>query len=106
MEKVTPQLIAYIACQVQFTLSSITSWWLVNGDFDYIQFWKTIVDFFERPPGQDAQHRVNRLLEWWTRKGFGRNRCQDLTDEARVNMSMNALARQRARIDDVAFDLN
>ncbi|KAG2133209.1 uncharacterized protein EDB93DRAFT_1093435, partial [Suillus bovinus] len=67
MDKVTPRLIAYIACQVRFALSSVTSWQLVDGDFDYIQFWQTIVDFFERPPGREVQCRVNCLLDWWTR---------------------------------------
>ncbi|KAG1893426.1 uncharacterized protein F5891DRAFT_963037, partial [Suillus fuscotomentosus] len=47
MRKVSPRSIAYIACQVRFALSSVTSWWSVDGDFDYIQFWRTIVDFFE-----------------------------------------------------------
>ncbi|KAG2337978.1 hypothetical protein BDR05DRAFT_894438 [Suillus weaverae] len=52
MEKVTPRSIAYIS---------------VDGDFDYVQFWWTVVDFFEKPPGREAQRVVNRLLEWWTR---------------------------------------
>ncbi|KAG1837683.1 hypothetical protein C8R48DRAFT_554278, partial [Suillus tomentosus] len=38
MDKVTPRSIAYIACQVRFALSSVTSWRSVDGDFDYIQF--------------------------------------------------------------------
>ncbi|KAG0701662.1 hypothetical protein DFH29DRAFT_777064, partial [Suillus ampliporus] len=38
MRKVTPRSIAYIACQVQFALSSVTSWRSIDGDFDYIQF--------------------------------------------------------------------
>ncbi|KAG1774371.1 hypothetical protein EV702DRAFT_928289, partial [Suillus placidus] len=38
IEKVTPRSIAYIACQVRFALSSISSWRSVDGDFDYIQF--------------------------------------------------------------------
>ncbi|KAG2102599.1 hypothetical protein BD769DRAFT_1335585, partial [Suillus cothurnatus] len=38
MRKVTPRSIAYIACQVRFALSSVTSWQSVDGDFDYIQF--------------------------------------------------------------------
>ncbi|KAG2107801.1 hypothetical protein BD769DRAFT_1366155, partial [Suillus cothurnatus] len=67
MKKVTPRSIAYIACQVRFSLSSVTSWRSVDGDFDYVQFWRTIVDFFERPPGRDARRRVDRLLEWWSR---------------------------------------
>ncbi|KAG1763136.1 hypothetical protein EV702DRAFT_1205809 [Suillus placidus] len=96
--------IAYIACQVQFALSSVTSWRSVDGDFDCIQFWRTIVDFFERPPGREARCRVDRLLEWWTRKVFGRNHCDDLSTTAKANMSVNALARQRAQRDDLSFD--
>ncbi|KAG1820656.1 hypothetical protein EV424DRAFT_1539481 [Suillus variegatus] len=106
MDRVTPRSIAYIACQVRFALSSVTSWRSVDGDFDYIQFWKIIVDFFERPPGREAQRRVNRLLEWWTRKVFGRSRREDLSDATKANMSVNALARQRAHRDDTSFDSN
>ncbi|KAG2138494.1 hypothetical protein DEU56DRAFT_912362 [Suillus clintonianus] len=104
MDKVTARSIAYIACQVRFALSSITSWRSVDGDFDYIKFWQTIVDFFEKPPGREAQRGVNRLLEWWTRKVFGRNRRNELSDAAKANMSVNALARQRAQRDDITFD--
>ncbi|KAG2742716.1 hypothetical protein P692DRAFT_201681343, partial [Suillus brevipes Sb2] len=85
---------------VRFALSAVTSWRSVDGDFDYVQFWRTIVDFFERPPGREAQRRVERLLEWWTRKVFGRSRRNDLSQSAKDNMSVNALARQRAARDD------
>ncbi|KAG1785073.1 uncharacterized protein HD556DRAFT_1250478, partial [Suillus plorans] len=91
---------------VRFALSSVTSWRTVDGNFNYVQFWWSIVDFFERPPGREAQRRVNRLLEWWTRKVFGRSRREDLSDAARSTMSVNALARQRAQLNDAAFDLN
>ncbi|KAG2051376.1 hypothetical protein BDR06DRAFT_890009, partial [Suillus hirtellus] len=47
MEKVTPRSIAYIACQVRFSLSSIMSWQTIDSDFDYILFWWSIMDFFE-----------------------------------------------------------
>lgn len=104
MRKVTPRSIAYIACQVRFALSSVTSWRSVDGDFDYVQFWQTIVDFFERAPGREARRRTDKLLEWWTRKVFGRNHRDELTDAAKENMSVNALARQRAQRDDAAFD--
>ncbi|KAG1794313.1 hypothetical protein EV424DRAFT_1335370, partial [Suillus variegatus] len=50
-----------------FALSSVTSWRSVDSDFDYIQFWCNIVDFFEHPPGRTAQRNVDRLLTWWTR---------------------------------------
>ncbi|KAG2123322.1 hypothetical protein BD769DRAFT_1389196 [Suillus cothurnatus] len=104
MEKVTPRSITYITCQVRFALSSVTSWWSIDGDFDYVQFWQTIVDFFERAPGREVQQRVNRLLEWWTRKIFGRSHCDGLSNAVKANMSVNALARQRAQRDDAAFD--
>ncbi|KAG1717393.1 uncharacterized protein EDB91DRAFT_1067968, partial [Suillus paluster] len=52
---------------VRFALSSVTSWRSVDRDFNYVQFWRTVVDFFERPPSREAQRRVDRLLKWWTR---------------------------------------
>ncbi|KAG0703576.1 hypothetical protein DFH29DRAFT_998401 [Suillus ampliporus] len=104
MRKVTPRSIAYIACQVRFALSAVTSWRSVDGNFDYVQFWTTIVDFFERPPGRAAQRRVDRLLEWWTRKVFGHRGCEDISEASKANMSVNALARQRMQLDDASFD--
>ncbi|KAG1759561.1 hypothetical protein EDD22DRAFT_782396 [Suillus occidentalis] len=89
---------------VRFALSSVTSWRSVDGDFDYMQFWRTIVDFFKRPPGREARQRVERLLEWWTRKVFGRSQREVLSATAKANMSVNALARQRAHRDDLMFD--
>ncbi|KAG1847428.1 hypothetical protein C8R48DRAFT_543442, partial [Suillus tomentosus] len=85
---------------VRFALSSVTSWRSMDGDFDYEQFWRTIVDFFERAPGREARRRVDKLLEWWTRKVFGRNRRGELSDAMKANMSVNALARQREQRDD------
>jgi hypothetical protein len=41
----------------------------MDGDFDYLQFWCSIVDFFEKPPGREARRRMDKLLEWWTRYG-------------------------------------
>lgn len=71
MRRVTPHAIAYAACQIRFALSNITSWRIVDGDFDYQIFWNNIVDFFEDAPGPAAQARVNELFEWCTRKVFG-----------------------------------
>ncbi|KAG2157988.1 uncharacterized protein EDB93DRAFT_1100788 [Suillus bovinus] len=80
MKKVTPRSIAYIACQ-------------------------TIVDFFEKPPGQEASRRVDRLLEWWTRKVFGWSHRDELSSTVKATMSVNALVRQRTARDDATFDL-
>ncbi|KAG2086887.1 uncharacterized protein F5147DRAFT_588378 [Suillus discolor] len=68
MRKVTPRAIAYTACQVRFALSNITSWRIMDGDFDYQIFWNNRVDFFEDTLGPAARARVNELLEWWTRQ--------------------------------------
>ncbi|KAG2743431.1 hypothetical protein P692DRAFT_20746129 [Suillus brevipes Sb2] len=89
---------------IRFALSNITSWRTVDGDFDYQIFWNNIVDFFEDPPGAAARSRINKLLEWWTRKVFGRNHRQDLTLEVVSKMSVSALAAQRLRMEDAALD--
>ncbi|KAG1821520.1 hypothetical protein EV424DRAFT_1346850 [Suillus variegatus] len=39
-------------------------------------------------------------------KVFGKSRREDLSNTVKANMSVNALARQRAQLDDVAFDSN
>ncbi|KAG2118359.1 hypothetical protein BD769DRAFT_1362399, partial [Suillus cothurnatus] len=90
--------------KVHFALSSVSSWRTVDGDFDYEGFWNNIVDFFENVPGPVTQHRVAKLLEWWTRKIFGKSHCQDLTPEVVSRMSVTALAEQRKALEDAAFD--
>ncbi|KAG2745790.1 hypothetical protein P692DRAFT_201719517 [Suillus brevipes Sb2] len=89
---------------VRFALSSISSWRTVDGDFDYESFWNNIVDYFEDVPGPVAQRKVDKLLEWWTRKIFGKNHRQDLTPEVVSRMSVSALAEQRRAQEDAAFD--
>lgn len=72
------------------------------------------------PPGREARLRSDKLLEWWTRcvinclskpqlnspsrKVFGKNRRNDLSQTVMENMSVNALARQRAARADAVFD--
>ncbi|KAG1763644.1 hypothetical protein EV702DRAFT_1051745 [Suillus placidus] len=124
MKKVTPRSIAYVACQVRknfsyhidvprlnkferqvhFALSNVTSWRTVDGNFDYEAFWNNVVDFFENVPGPVTKRRIDKLLEWWTRKIFGTNHREDLTPEVVSQMSVNALAEQRKALEDAAFD--
>ncbi|KAG2117683.1 hypothetical protein BD769DRAFT_1390799 [Suillus cothurnatus] len=104
MKKVTPRAITYIACQVHFTLSSVSSWHTMDGDFDYEAFWCNILDFFKDVPGPVTRCKVDKLLEWWTRKIFGTNHRRDLTPELVSQMSMNALANQRRKLEDAVFD--
>ncbi|KAG2749677.1 hypothetical protein P692DRAFT_20874031 [Suillus brevipes Sb2] len=104
MKKVTPRAIAYVVCQVRFALSSVSSWHTVDADFDYEAFWCNIVDFFEDTPGPVTRRKVDKLLEWWTRKIFGTNHREDLTPELVSQMSVNALSEQRKKLEDAAFD--
>ncbi|KAG1798962.1 uncharacterized protein HD556DRAFT_1440027 [Suillus plorans] len=67
-------------------------------------FWNIIVDFFEDALGPAAQSRMKELLEWWTRKVFGRNHRQDLMLDVVSKMSVSALATQRQQMEDSAFD--
>ncbi|KAG2337757.1 hypothetical protein BDR05DRAFT_1004778 [Suillus weaverae] len=55
-------------------------------------------------PGRSAQHRIDRLLEWWTRKVFGSRGRDDISNVSKANMSVNALARQREQMADAEFD--
>ncbi|KAG1763405.1 hypothetical protein EDD22DRAFT_777165 [Suillus occidentalis] len=89
---------------VRFALSGVSSWRTVDGDFDYEAFWNNAVDFFEDCPGPAAQRRVTNLLEWWTRKIFGKNHREDLTQDVVSQMSVTALAKQRMALEDAAFD--
>ncbi|KAG2139275.1 hypothetical protein DEU56DRAFT_735776 [Suillus clintonianus] len=89
---------------VRFALSSVSSWRTVDGNFDYEVFWNNIVDFFKDVPGPIARHRVTKLLEWWTRKIFGKNHREDLTPEVVSKMSVTTLAEQRKRLEESAFD--
>ncbi|KIK34086.1 hypothetical protein CY34DRAFT_17962 [Suillus luteus UH-Slu-Lm8-n1] len=97
MHNVTPRAIAFtIRDKLRFALSSVTSWRSVDGDFDYVLFWKNIVDFFERAPGRASRQKVKRLLAWWSRKVFGTSQRAELTEGVKARMSVNALAKQRA----------
>ncbi|KAG1728129.1 hypothetical protein EDD22DRAFT_789168 [Suillus occidentalis] len=89
---------------VRFALSSVSSWRTVDGDFDYEAFWNNIVDFFEDTPGPVARRRMDKLLEWWTRKIFGTNHREDLTPDIVSHMSVNQLAEQRKAMEDAVFD--
>jgi len=72
MRGVTARSIAYIAVQVRFALSSATAWRDNDIDFNHIEFYSAVVDYFELTPGPVAQAHVDDLLAWWNRKVFGR----------------------------------
>ncbi|KAG1736177.1 hypothetical protein EDD22DRAFT_787567 [Suillus occidentalis] len=90
--------------KVHFALSSVTSWCTVDSDFNYEAFWNNIVDFFEDTPGPAMRRRMDKLLEWWTRKIFGTNHRTDLTPEVVSHMSINTLYEQWRAMEDAVFD--
>ncbi|KIK92910.1 hypothetical protein PAXRUDRAFT_12950 [Paxillus rubicundulus Ve08.2h10] len=96
LKSVTPRAIAYTAVQVRFALSSVGSWRNVDGDFDYVQFYNAIIDFFEVVPGNAAKQRVDELISWWNRKVFGKNRRILLPAAVIANSSVARLAAQRS----------
>ncbi|KAG1889259.1 hypothetical protein F4604DRAFT_1915132 [Suillus subluteus] len=55
-------------------------------------------------PSPVTKRRVDKLLEWWTRKIFGMNHREDLTPEVVSQMSVNTLSEQRKALEDAAFD--
>ncbi|KAF7974702.1 hypothetical protein HWV62_11485 [Athelia sp. TMB] len=72
LDKVTPRSIAYVAVQLRFALSNASSWRLVDIDFDHIEFYGAVIEYFERAPGPRSQAKADKLLEWWNRQIFGR----------------------------------
>lgn len=53
------------AMQLRFAASNAGSWRLVDSEFDHVEFYNEIVDYFEVTPGARAQARVDNLLQWW-----------------------------------------
>ncbi|KAN0091433.1 hypothetical protein V8E55_004999 [Tylopilus felleus] len=65
MCSVKPQAIAYTAVQLCFALSNLTTWRMIDGDFNTAFLYRNIVDYFEAAPGPHAKARVQELLLWW-----------------------------------------
>ena len=61
------ELLSPFIIQVRFALSSGTSWKISDIDFNHIDFYTAIVDFFDDAPGPVAQARVTDLLAWWNK---------------------------------------
>ncbi|KAJ7052991.1 hypothetical protein C8F01DRAFT_1261165 [Mycena amicta] len=55
----TPRLVAYVACQVRFALSSVTTYNKIDGQFDYEKFFNYILKALGR---QETEERVVALF--------------------------------------------
>ncbi|KIJ09901.1 hypothetical protein PAXINDRAFT_164339 [Paxillus involutus ATCC 200175] len=100
LKTVSPRSIAYTAVQLRFALSSANSWCNQDGDFNYIEFYNNIVDFFEVLPDAAAEKRVSELLAWWNHKVFGKARTIVLSPAAIDKCSVSHLAAQRLAKED------
>ncbi|KAF9239166.1 hypothetical protein BU15DRAFT_74857 [Melanogaster broomeanus] len=102
MHTVKPRAIAYAAVQLRFSLSCLTSWRMVDANFDSHTFYFNIIDFFEDAPGPAARARVKELLLWWDRKVFGRNRDIVIPQEQSASLTVSRMLAQRIATEGVA----
>ncbi|KAI6118548.1 hypothetical protein EDD16DRAFT_1480970 [Pisolithus croceorrhizus] len=65
MKSVAPCTIAYTVVQLQFSLSSCTSWHVINKDFNYEAFYNNILTFFEECHTEWDKAEIVELLLWW-----------------------------------------
>ena len=56
--------------QLHFNLTDATHWASYYNGFNYEEFYKFIVDFFEADTTPEAQEASMKLLEWWNRYIF------------------------------------
>ncbi|EGO30815.1 hypothetical protein SERLADRAFT_404821 [Serpula lacrymans var. lacrymans S7.9] len=56
--QISQKSIAYIAVQLCFALSSVGSWRVEGGDFNYQQFYNNIPNFFKMPPGPTSKAKI------------------------------------------------
>jgi len=95
LTSVTPRSIAYTAVQLRFALSSMNTWRTMDIDFDHMEFYRAIVDYFEVTPGPIGKAHVDDLIAWWNRKVFGRVTGTAKAPSHRESSSVSKLRAQR-----------
>ncbi|KAI5982079.1 hypothetical protein EDD15DRAFT_2203313 [Pisolithus albus] len=102
MKSVSPRAVAYTAVQLRFALSSCGAWRVVDGEFNYEDFYNNIIDFFEDAETPDDKNYIRELLLWWNRKIFGRSKVLEYstqrTDKLSVAMSLKRSAVYMSRV--------
>ncbi|KAF8177216.1 hypothetical protein BJ912DRAFT_1045759 [Pholiota molesta] len=68
--KVTGRSIAYAAVLMVFNLTEAVQWVDVFNGFSFVGFYNFLVDYFEEYRSDNAQRRVNELLDWWNSQVF------------------------------------
>ncbi|KIM77418.1 hypothetical protein PILCRDRAFT_12056 [Piloderma croceum F 1598] len=100
---VTPRAIAYTAVQLHFALSNANTWRVVDVDFDHMEFYRAIIDYFDVTPGPVARAHIDGLLAWWNRKVFGRVTGTARASSRRAGASVSRLQAQRKTREDAAL---
>ncbi|KAJ6619260.1 hypothetical protein B0H10DRAFT_2433485 [Mycena sp. CBHHK59/15] len=90
MKKFTPRIIAYIALQVRFNLSSMQEWNKVDGHFDYEEFFWMIVELFD-----DPEHAA-KILTLYNRVVLGVSAAAPPTPDSPAAPCMSHVERLRA----------
>nr|GAT45342.1 predicted protein [Mycena chlorophos] len=92
----TPRVIAYVACQVRFALSSQPEWNRWDGQFDYEQFFWSIVDMFTNKP-----NFTTRTISRYNQVVFGNPNGLEIANALTVNPNaapeMSYMERMRAQ---------
>jgi hypothetical protein len=50
---------------LRFALSSANTWRTVDIEFDHVEFYRAIINYFEVMPGPVGKAHVDNLLVWW-----------------------------------------
>lgn len=97
MKSVCPRAIAYIAVQLRFALSGCGAWRVIDGEFNYDDFYNNIVDFFEDTETPDEKKVIQDLLLWWNRQIFGHTKVSEYRPQNTHKLSV-AMSLRTCRI--------
>ncbi|KAF8142052.1 hypothetical protein EV363DRAFT_1291948 [Boletus edulis] len=98
MKSVRPRAIAYIAVQLQFVLSNCGSWNLIDGEFNYQDFYYNIISYFENVETPEEIKKISDLLLWWNRMVFGRTNMSVYRPQDTQKMSVAKLLSWHGRM--------
>ncbi|KAF7986942.1 hypothetical protein HWV62_12753 [Athelia sp. TMB] len=102
LKSVTPHAIAYVAVQLRYALSSTSTWKTEDSQFDHMEFYYAIVNYFEETPGPLATKHVEELLAWWNTEVFGRSTGVLQPPGPRAGSSASIMEEQRRAREEAA----
>ncbi|KAH9019021.1 hypothetical protein EDB85DRAFT_2154100 [Lactarius pseudohatsudake] len=105
LESVSSSIVAYVAIQARFALSSQQAWSGKDEDFDYEEFADNIFKVFD-----ENEEWAEQTIRWWNMELFGKEDGSKLTEPTQANASNGFLAKARAqtakrRADEAAAEM-